>query len=135
MTEDYRDINNVLLRIYGVIHTCCEDPILTSHWSNLLAWFPEFDEEMNKYCNIAPEIIEEVKWNKLYEIINTNIPQDSIKHDWEEKIVNIFTGKDNGEDISENYDYDEDYYYYYNEEAREQQEKTMGERAASRRER
>ena len=98
MTEMDRDINDVLSNISNVINTRCQDAILQSHWNKQLIWFSVFDNQRKQFWNIAPEVIKQIKWMKLAEIVNSNIPKDKFRHDWEEIVVNIFTG---GLDIPE----------------------------------
>ena len=72
MQEVSRDFDNILFKIRYIIQTSCKDVILKSHWNITLSWFEQYDRDrIVKYWNLAPEVIENNKWEKLYQIIIT----------------------------------------------------------------
>lgn len=100
MQEVSRDFDNILFKIRYIIQTSCKDVILKSHWNITLSWFEQYDRDrIVKYWNLAPEVIENNKWEKLYQIITYNIPERNYITDWERHIVDLFTAKSNGNDL------------------------------------
>jgi hypothetical protein len=92
-----RDIDNIIYKIKYIVNNYCDDTILKNHWLNKLLWFDRFNQNSNYY--IAPELHNDTKWIELTKIINDNIKENNILFNWERKIIDIYTAKDNGEDI------------------------------------
>ena len=100
-----RDFNNVLFKIRYIIHTSCKDIILKSHWTISLSWFEHYERDRTlKYWNLAPEELEHTKWLKLHEIISYNIPEKHYITEWEQRIVDLFTAKSDGNDLPNIFD-------------------------------
>jgi hypothetical protein len=90
-----RNFDNVLEYIRGVLYQGCDDKILLCEWKKELVWFTIFEAERRvKYWNIAPEVINKMKWNKLADVLNKFISDQTPVYEWEKKIVDVFLGKD-----------------------------------------
>ena len=133
-----RNFDSVLFKIRYIVSTLCNDVILQSKWLSELEWFPNFeDTKHTDYWNLAPEALTQLRWHQLGTVLNTCISSHTYS-DWEQRIVDIFSAKDSGDDlpdISDVYpvkvpahDYQENYY----EEMKEERRLGKQEAAASR---
>jgi hypothetical protein len=90
-----RNFDNVLEYIRCVLYQGCDDTILLCEWKKELVWFTNFEAERTvKYWNIAPEVINKMKWDKLADVLNKFIADQNDVYEWEKKIVDVFLGKD-----------------------------------------
>jgi hypothetical protein len=96
-----RSFESVLFKIQYIVSTLCNDDILKRKWQSELEWFPKFEETKHiEYWNLAPEAIMSLRWTQLGDVLNKCI-SCQIYTQWEQRIVDIFTANDTGEDLPE----------------------------------
>lgn len=125
--ESKRDIQNIIYKFIYIINNWCDDTASKDKWLLALDWFTEFDiitsnstiNDYSKYYpnfhNIANEYdiivkdndIDQIKWVKLTEIVNSNISEEHLTIKWEKKIIDILIDIDDGADIPNIYDNNE----------------------------
>lgn len=130
----------VLNRIRYLVFTQCEDLVLYEKWIAEFGWYDVFEEE-NKRKNLDPEVLEEIRWARLRNMLDVCIGDWTNKSGWEKRVIDIFSGQDQGADEQPEYDAayeqpeyqeEEDDYYYDEEEAEEERQLARQEEAASR---
>jgi hypothetical protein len=135
----------VLNKIRYLVFTQCKDLVLYEKWIAEFGWYDVFEEE-NKRKNLAPEVLEEIRWARLRHMLDACIGDWTNKSGWEKRVIDIFSGQDQGADEPPEYDaaydaayeqpeyQDDEYYYYDEEEWNEQLQLARQEEAASRHE-
>jgi hypothetical protein len=111
----------VLNRIRYLVFTQCKDPVLYEKWIVVFEWYDVFEEE-SKTKKMAPEVLDEIRWAILRQTLDVCIGDWTNKSGWEKRVIDIFSGQDQGEDLDdeqpekdaayEQHEYEEDDDYY-----------------------
>ena len=131
--------------ITQIMNATCSDPSVLKIWKEeAVNWFAEIDRTAHiKYWNLAPEVIVDMKWAKLWNVLDVSLSIQTPVHEWEKQvadfILNIEWTTSNDEEKNTNKQIHNtpeepvDHDYYEDEEEREEQ-RQLGrmERAASR---
>lgn len=119
-----RTFHYVFYKVRYLVYSECKDMILLRKLWNEFKWFTQFEKDIpKKYYTLAPEFLEEMRWRRLGQILDTCVgDRKSCSYEWEKRIVDIFTGKDDGANIpyefDEPYSEDSDQIPYYEKELR-----------------
>ena len=92
------NLNSIILKIKIIICLYCNDEDIKKKWFDDFNIYSEFKKKAN-LSNNSSESIDNIKLLKLRIIVTNNISDKYKEIDWENKIINILIGIDDGNDI------------------------------------